>query len=105
MTKVVINILSAYTRAVCYEEGLDHDLVGSTQRLRELLDYLLDDSNKHPLLLTGWRKEFIGRRLVDLLEGRSELHLSGWPHDLRLHVVTRSSKGRAPTTTLRSTRT
>ena len=87
MTKVVLSILSAYVRAVCHEEDLGHDLVGSTQRLRELLDYLLDDSEQRPLLLTGWREEFIGRRLVDLLEGRSELHLSGWPQDLRLQVV------------------
>jgi ribonuclease D len=104
MTKVIINILSAYTRAVCYEEGLDHDLVGSTQRLRELLDYLLDDSNKPPPLMTGWRKEFIGQRLVDLLEGRSELHLSGWPHDLRLNVVSHTSKSRTTTAKSRSAR-
>ncbi|MBU0616334.1 MAG: HRDC domain-containing protein [Planctomycetes bacterium] len=87
MTKVVLSILSAYVRAVCHEEDLGHDLVGSTQRLGELLDYLLGDSKERPLLLSGWREEFIGRRLVDLLEGRSELHLSGWPHDLRLQVV------------------
>ena len=87
MTQVALSILSAYVRAVCHEEGLGHDLVGSTQRLRELLDYLLGESKKRPLLLTGWRRVFVGRRLTDLLEGRSELHLSGWPHDLRLHVV------------------
>lgn len=87
MTKAVLSILSAYVRAVCQEEDLGHDLVGSTQWLRELLDYLLGDSKVRPALLTGWRERFIGRRLVDLLEGRSELHLSGWPHDLRLDVV------------------
>lgn len=87
MIKAALSILSAFVRSVCHEENLGHDLVGSTQRLRELLDYLLDESEKHPLLLTGWREKFIGRRLVDLLEGRSELHLSGWPHNLRLDVV------------------
>lgn len=88
MMKVALNILSAFMRAVCHEENLGHDLVGSTQRLQELLDYLLDRGRgERPLLLTGWREEFIGRRLVDLLEGRSELHLSGWPDGLRLNVV------------------
>jgi ribonuclease D len=88
MMKVALNVLSAFMRAVCHEEDLGHDLVGSTQRLRELLDYLLDGGRgERPLLLTGWREEFIGRRLVDLLEGRSELHLSGWPDSLRLGVV------------------
>ena len=87
MTKVAISIFSAYVHAVCHEEGLGHDLVGSTQRLHELLDYLLDKSRPLPLLLTGWRELFIGKRLVDLLEGRCELHLSGWPDDLRLCVT------------------
>jgi len=87
MMKAVQSILSAYLRAVCHEEYIGHDLVGSTQRLNELTDYLVGESKTRPLLLTGWREKFIGRRLVDLLEGRSELHLSGWPKDLRLNVV------------------
>ncbi len=97
MTKAALDILSAFSRAVCHEEGLSHDLVGTTQRLRELLDYLLDDSNAPPLLLTGWREQFIGRRLVDLLQGRSELHLSGWPHNLHLEVVSHPAQRRVPT--------
>jgi hypothetical protein len=40
-----------------------------------------------PVLLRGWRTEFMGRRLIALLEGRSELHLSGWPENPRLEVV------------------
>ena len=94
MTKATVDILSAFTRAVCHEEGLSHDLLGGTQRLRELLDYLLAGGDQCPLLLTGWREQFIGRRLVDLLEGRSELHLSGWPDNLRLTVVSHPAKGR-----------
>jgi ribonuclease D len=97
MTKVALDILSAFTRARCDEENLSHDLVGATQRLRELLDYLLDNSNNRPLLLTGWREQFIGRRLVDLLQGRSELHLSGWPHKLRLEVVSHPAPSPART--------
>jgi ribonuclease D len=94
MAKAALDILSAVTRAACHEEGLAHDLVGATQRLRELLDYRLGKSNERPLLLTGWREQFIGRRLVDLLEGRSELHLSGWPNDLRLQVLSHPAGGR-----------
>jgi ribonuclease D len=94
MTKAALDILSAFTRAVCHEEGLSYDLVGGTQRLRELLDYLLDGSNTRPPLLTGWREQFVGRRLVDLLQGRSELHLFGWPHDLRLEVTSHPVQGR-----------
>ena len=96
MTKAALSILSAYVRAVCHEEDLGHDLVGSMHWLHELLDYLLGDSKARPALLTGWREEFIGRRLVDLLEGRSELHLSGWPDDLRLQVVSHPADRHQP---------
>ena len=92
MMKAVMNILSAFVRATCHEENVGHDLVGSTQRLQELVDHLLDQSDEIPILLTGWREKFIGRRLVDLLEGRCELHLSGWPHNLRLDVVSHPRK-------------
>ena len=104
MTKVALDLLSAFTRAICHEENVGHDLVGSTQRLRELVDYLLDNSDTEPpLLLSGWRGEFIGRRLVDLLEGRSELHLSGWPADLRLKVVSHPTENGARAKPRRST--
>ena len=87
MMKATLDTLSAVARAICHEEQLSHDLLGGTQRLRELLDYELGRLDERPPLLCGWREHFIGRRLVDLLEGRSELHLSGWPDNLRLDVV------------------
>lgn len=87
MTKAVLDILSAFTRAVCHAEHVDKDLVGSAQRLRDLMDYELGWLKTPPTLLSGWREEFIGKRLVDLLEGRSELHLSGWPDHPRLDIV------------------
>lgn len=87
MIKVAMNILTALLRSICHEENVGHDLVGSTQRLHELIDYQLGETERRPLLLTGWREQFIGRRLVELLEGRSELRLSGWPRQLRLDVV------------------
>lgn len=87
MIKVAMNILTALLRSICHEENVGHDLVGSTQRLHELIDYQLGECERKPLLLTGWREQFIGRRLVELLEGRSELRLSGWPRHLRLDVV------------------
>lgn len=87
MMKATLDVLSAVARAICHEEQLSHDLLGGTQRLRELLDYELGRLDEQPPLLCGWREHFIGRRLVDLLEGRSELHLSGWPDNPRLDVV------------------
>lgn len=88
MTKVTQDLLSAYLRAACNEAGVDNDLVGSSQKLRGLLDHLSGETDGVPALLAGWRREFIGDRLVDLLSGRCELHLSGWPDQPHLHVVT-----------------
>jgi len=94
MTRVTLDILSAVTRAVCHEEGVSHDLVGSTQRLQELLDFLRGERTDPPILMSGWRAEFIGQRLSDLLEGRCELHLDGWPDDTRLEVVNAPTRRR-----------
>src|SRR5262249_55982991 len=92
MMRVTLDILSAFMRATCVDEQLDHDLVGSTQRLRDLLDFLQGHAAERPALLSGWRQAFIGQRLVDLLEGRCELHLSGFPDALHLEVVTHATK-------------
>lgn len=96
MTKAVLDILSAFTRAVCDAEAVDKDLVGSAQRLRDLMEYELGRLKTPPSLLSGWRNEFIGTRLVELLEGRSELHLSGWPEQPKLEVVKHSSAKETP---------
>lgn len=89
MTRATLDVLSAALRAICVEERLSQDLLGGVARLRELLAHLSGQSAPRPALLTGWREEFIGRRLVSVLQGRSELHLSGWPKDPQITIVTR----------------
>ncbi|MBU0639770.1 MAG: ribonuclease D [Planctomycetes bacterium] len=91
MIKATLDILSAVTRAICYEEGLGHELVGNSQRLREFVDFHVGRESERPSLMLGWRAEFIGQRLENLLSGRSELHLFGWPDDPRLDVVTHAA--------------
>lgn len=86
MTKVLLDLLSAVIQAICCEEKLNWSLLGSSQRLRELLDYHAGHLEERPLLLRGWREEFIGRRVVDLLEGRNRLHLTGWPENPQLEM-------------------
>lgn len=87
MMRVATDMLSAVMRSVCHEQGVAQDLVGAAQRLRELVDFSLEPSKPQPILLTGWREHFVGRTLLQLLEGRCELHLSGWPHEPHLEVV------------------
>ncbi len=87
MTKIMLDLLSAVTQAICFEERLSRNLLGSTQRLRDLLEYHAGRGEKKPELLTGWRGKFIGKRLVEILEGRSEIHVSGWPDELKLDII------------------
>jgi len=92
MDKAALDVLSACLRAVCFEERVDAELVGTSQRLREVLAYVAGRRSEPPSLLAGWRAEFIGRRLVDLLEGRSELHLSGWPDAFHIEIVSHNEQ-------------
>lgn len=93
MMRATVDLLSAVTRALCFENDLAHELVCSTQRLRELVDFDLGVLSEPPALLRGWRGEFLGQRLVDLLRGRSEVQFSGWPKEPRLAVVPRGALG------------
>lgn len=86
MAKALLDLLAAVMQAICHEERLNWSLLGSPQRLRELLEYHGGQRKEKPALLRGWRAEFIGRRLLDLLEGRSRIHLSGWPSEPHLHL-------------------
>jgi len=87
MMVATLDLLSAVTQAVCHEENLSRNLLGGTQRLREVLDFQTGMLTERPDLLRGWREEFMGRRLREVLTGRSEIHLSCWPKKPRIAVV------------------
>ncbi len=93
MMRAVLDLLSAATRAICHDESLSHELVGGSQRLRELLDYAADSSLPAPALLEGWREKFLGRRLLELLAGRSEIQLAGGPRDPHVRIAPHSRSG------------
>ena len=88
LAKAMLDILSAVTLAICEEEKVSHELVGSAQRLREVLEFHAGLCSDRPAMLSGWREAFVGRRLLELLDGHSELHVSGWPNDPRVEIVT-----------------
>ncbi len=103
MMKATVDLLSAVTRALCHENGVAHDLVGIGQKLRDLVAFLEDgrpdSDDARPSLLRGWRRTFVGDYLVALLEGRSELHFSGWPKNPRLDIISqRPATGPHPVT-------
>ena len=89
MGKALLDLMSGVIQAICHEERLNWNLLGSTQRLRELQDYHAGRLKEPPTLLRGWRKTFIGQRLLNLLEGRNRLHVTGWPSEPRMHLTVR----------------
>ncbi len=93
MTRAMLDVLSAVLGATCHEQRVSQDLVGSTGRLRELLDFGAGRLAEPPALLRGWREKFIGRQLLGLLKGDSELRVSGWPNDPRVQVETHLPAG------------
>lgn len=99
MVKATVDLLSVVTQAICHKERLSRNLLGGAQRLRELMDYHTGESGQLPELLTGWREDFIGRRLIDVLEGQSEIRLTGWPDDPRIDVVSDPPKPTRPKST------
>lgn len=84
MMRAVAELLGAFSRAACDDAQVDPDLVGGPSRFREFLDFVRGETTERPGLLSGWREEFIGRRLIELLEGRCTLQLRGGPKAPRL---------------------
>ena len=95
MSLAILDLVSGITQAICDEERLSRGLLGGAQRLREVLDFQAGLLKDRPALLQGWRAEFIGRRLVELLTGRSEIHVSGWPENPRVEVKSGAAKRKA----------
>ncbi len=77
MMRAVAELLGAFSRAACDDAEVDPDLVGGPSRFRELLDFVRGETTERPTLLTGWREEFIGRRLIDLLEDAARCGCGG----------------------------
>jgi ribonuclease D len=86
MIGALLDLISAVVQCVCHEDRLAWSLLGSTQRLREVLDFHAGRLKERPPLLTGWRDVFIGEHLIDLLEGRSAVSVSGWPDNIRIEL-------------------
>ena len=96
LATALLDLLSSITQAICHEERLSRNLLGGTQRLRDVLDFLSGHRKERPELLCGWREQFIGRRLLALLEGRCEIHVSGWPAQPQIEFISHPAGKRRP---------
>ncbi|MBN1853864.1 MAG: HRDC domain-containing protein [Pirellulales bacterium] len=65
--------------SLCRKENIAVSLVGTASDVRDLVAYRLGyhtaKSSKQPILATGWRSEFIGHLIEDLLAGRKSIRI------------------------------
>jgi len=78
--KVVMPLASSVLQAACAEAGIASELVATRDDLESLIRVVAEGGEDHPLL-SGWRRELAGERLLRLLRGEVALRVvDGPPH-------------------------
>jgi ribonuclease D len=88
---VIGQFLATAIAGVCRKQKIAPALVGTAADMRDLLAFKLGyhDAERPPLLATGWRADFVGPLVDDLLSGKASLRIG----DIRAHdplVIDRS---------------
>lgn len=75
---LVVSVMSAVLNDLCGREGLASSLTCTISDLRDLVRTMMRNEPPSPtnLLMTGWRREFVLPRLLDVLEGRRGLRIA-----------------------------
>jgi ribonuclease D len=81
----IVDLLDIVVRASSRESGVARAYLGTRQDLADLVEHLRGQREDPPALLTGWRRELVGKRLLEFTAGRAALALD--PRDSRVHVV------------------
>ncbi len=71
------NLLSAALAQRCAQNEIAGSLVANVADLKEMVRWYVDgrDSSRKPALLDGWRSDFCGQLLLDVLSGRFALRV------------------------------
>ena len=78
--RVVLPLASSVLQAACAEAGVASELVATRDDLESLIRIVGEGGDDHPLL-SGWRREVAGERLLRLLRGEVALRVvDGPPH-------------------------
>jgi ribonuclease D len=78
--RVVLPLASSVLQAACAEAGIASELVATRDDLESLIRIVGEGGDDHPLL-SGWRREVAGERLLRLLRGEVALRVvDGPPH-------------------------
>ncbi len=71
------NLLSAALAKRCVQNQIAGSIVANVADLKEMVRWYVDgrDPSRRPALLDGWRNDFCGRLLLDVIEGRFALRV------------------------------
>jgi ribonuclease D len=78
---ILAQFLNTALTSMCHRASISPGIVGTVQDVRDLIAQQLDlvehdDETGPPVLTVGWRRELVGRQLVDLLAGRRALRIT-----------------------------
>jgi ribonuclease D len=77
---ILAQFLNTALTSMCNRESIAPGIVGTIQDVRDLIAESLgldtESEAERPALLEGWRYELVGRRLQDLLSGKSAIRLT-----------------------------
>ena len=75
---ILVSLLTAIARSYCQEHDLSYNVTATNRSIRELLKYRVKGNSSDrqaPYLLTGWRRDSVGRLLDDVLAGRKTMRV------------------------------
>lgn len=90
--KLLGQFLATALSAICRDDRLSPQMVGTTSDLRELIEWQLDkrkSNDEPPALARGWRAGIIGQQIEDLVSGKLSIGVarakSNQPLEFRRH--------------------
>ena len=75
---ILVSLLTAIARSYCQEHDLSYNVTATNRSIRQLLKYRIKGNSSErqaPYLLSGWRRDTVGRLLDDVLAGKKTMRV------------------------------
>jgi len=81
-----VDLALAYMKGKCIAEGIDHSLVATRAEVTALVQDCTDAKVEDHRLLNGWRYDFVGKNLLQLISGELSVRMDA-ESGLPIHVT------------------
>ncbi len=89
----LVALAESLVRARAREAGLAYELLATRAELQAIVTATRTGGETDVRTLRGWRREVAGEELLELLDGRSSLRVSGAGSDTRVEIARESGAG------------